>query len=190
MPLLSPPSPPQPLRPTRSPLRRGALPLLGLLTLVAGPGLLTACGSDKAEGTGKIEVVRPAIPEPAEPDTAAVRMVIRNGTSTDDTVVAVSSPDATGAAIHRSTTDVDGRSTMVAVPRLAVPAHDEVAFTPGGLHVMLTGLKRELRVGNQVKVVLTFEHAGRRTVEVPVISASAQASAEDAASSTTTGSGS
>jgi copper(I)-binding protein len=153
-------------------------------------GTVTACGSDKADSSGRIEVVRPAIPEPAEPDTAAVRMVIENGTGTDDALVAVSSPDATAATVHRSTTDVDGRSTMVAVPRLALPAHGEVAFTPGGLHVMLTGLKRELRIGNQVRLVLTFEHAGRRTIEVPVISASAQAAAEDAATSTTTGSGS
>src|SRR5207244_96276 len=43
-----------------------------------------------------------------------------------------------------------------------------VEFKPGGLHVMLVGLKEPLRQGQRVKGTLVFEKAGKVDVEFPV----------------------
>jgi copper(I)-binding protein len=47
---------------------------------------------------------------------------------------------------------------------LAVPGNGEVKLAPSGYHIMFTGLKRQLKKGESVKVDLTFEHAGSVSV--------------------------
>jgi copper(I)-binding protein len=42
---------------------------------------------------------------------------------------------------------------------LEIPAHGEVALSPGGYHFMFTNLKRPLKKGESVKAALAFEHA-------------------------------
>ncbi len=41
-------------------------------------------------------------------------------------------------------------------------------MAPGGLHIMLMGLKAPLQQGGSLTLDLTFEHAGAVTVQVPV----------------------
>lgn len=50
---------------------------------------------------------------------------------------------------------------------LTVRPGKTLAFTPGGNHLMLMGLRRAPKVGERVKVTLTFD-AGRVTITVPV----------------------
>lgn len=59
---------------------------------------------------------------------------------------------------------------MMMEPQEAVeiPAGENVQFQPGGLHVMLVGLKNDLKVGDTLKVTLKFETAGEITVEAEV----------------------
>jgi copper(I)-binding protein len=52
---------------------------------------------------------------------------------------------------------------------LAIPAHGDVKLSPGGYHIMLTGLKHSLVKGETAKVTLTFERAGAVTVDFPVV---------------------
>ena len=51
---------------------------------------------------------------------------------------------------------------------VAVPAGGEVAFKPGGYHVMFMDLKQPLKKGDKVKATLTFEKAGTADVEFNV----------------------
>jgi hypothetical protein len=39
---------------------------------------------------------------------------------------------------------------------------------PGGHHIMLLGLRRDLKPGDTVKVTLVFEKAGPMSIEAPV----------------------
>lgn len=126
-------------------------------------------GSDGAAGEGRLTVADATIDWPANPDVAAVRLTIRNGTETDDVLTGVSSPTSSEAGVHRSATDADGRSTMKPVDRLEVPAGETVAFEAGGLHVMLEDPSPELEVGDKVTVTLEFEQAGVRTVRADVV---------------------
>jgi copper(I)-binding protein len=150
-------------------LRRPALVALALLALAVPVSCGSGSGSSSAGASGVLRLRNVRVDRPALPEQAAVRLVVDNGTATADELVRVTSPDATGADVHRSTIDAEGRDVMKPVERLAIPARSEVTFEPGGLHVMLTGITRDLEVGDTVEVTFTFEHAGRRTATAEVV---------------------
>ena len=52
--------------------------------------------------------------------------------------------------------------------QIVIAPGQTVTAEPGGLHVMLTGLKKPLVAGTRVPLVLTFRHAGAITVQVDV----------------------
>lgn len=51
---------------------------------------------------------------------------------------------------------------------LEVPAKGQVELKPGGYHVMLIGVKRDLKVGDKFSLELQFEKSGAITVEAEV----------------------
>ncbi|WP_421119516.1 copper chaperone PCu(A)C [Aquihabitans daechungensis] len=136
-----------------------------------------ACGSGDGATSASAQGTEPAtvhvddatIDWPANPSVAAVRMLVRNGTDTDDRLLTVSSPVAEASSIHRTDTDDQGRSTMERQDGVAVPARSTVTFESGGLHVMLTDLDVDLHVGDQVTLNLTFEQAGTVQAQAEVV---------------------
>jgi hypothetical protein len=62
----------------------------------------------------------------------------------------------------------DNVMSMSPVEAIEVPANGQVELKPGGYHVMLVGLKQDLKVGDIVKLTLVFEKAGRIDVEAEV----------------------
>lgn len=68
---------------------------------------------------------------------------------------------------------------MRRVERLPLPAGQAVQLAPGGTHLMLIGLKRPLRAGESVSLVLTLEDsAGRIRMEHVTVPVRASAPAE------------
>jgi periplasmic copper chaperone A len=59
---------------------------------------------------------------------------------------------------------------MREVDGVDLPAGRKVEFKPGGLHVMLIGLKEPLKVGTKLPVTLRFQKAGELKVEFEVTS--------------------
>ncbi len=102
--------------------------------------------------------------------TGAAFMTLKNTSATDDRLVGASSPIAASAELHDHIKDGD-IVRMRSVPEIDVPAGGAVALKPGGLHVMLIGLKQPLREGEEIPLTLTFAKAGTVIVEVPVKSA-------------------
>lgn len=96
-------------------------------------------------------------------DVAAAYLSVHNVTATPVTISSVSSPTAAHVMIHETSVE-NGQSRMRPHERLVVPAGQTVKLQPGGLHVMLQGLKRPLTVGQQVPLVLVL--AGGSTVQV------------------------
>ena len=82
-------------------------------------------------------------------------------------LVAASSPAAGVVEIHEMAMDGNVMK-MRAVPGIDLPAGKTVDLKPGGYHVMLMDLKRELKAGETVPVTLVIEGADkkRETVEV------------------------
>jgi copper(I)-binding protein len=61
-----------------------------------------------------------------------------------------------------------GMMQMSPVREIAVPANGKVELRPGGLHLMLFGLKKPLVPGDTVRVELTLDDGSRVTVAAPV----------------------
>ena len=95
-------------------------------------------------------------------DVAAAYLTLHNAGTQPVVVSGVSSPAAGTVMIHE-TTLVNGRSTMRVHEPLRVAAGETVRFAPGGLHIMLHGLKRPLAVGDEVPVTLLMEGGGSVT---------------------------
>jgi copper(I)-binding protein len=150
---------------------RSIFPMRPRLAVAALALLVTAAAAgctDSGGGGGGLEVIGARVDYPANPAVAAVRMEIVNDSDADDTLIAVSSPDA-DASVHRSTTSADGVASMDHITELPIPAGETVEFAPGGLHVMLEEPDRDLEIGDEVELVLTFERAGEQRLTVPVV---------------------
>lgn len=65
--------------------------------------------------------------------------------------------------------DMGSIGTMVKVERVELAAGHEIAFEPGGYHIMLINLQRELVAGDTFELTLHFEHAEDLTIEVKVV---------------------
>lgn len=98
----------------------------------------------------------------------ALYMVIENRRPEDDALIGVTiAPDvATMAMIHQTIVENDV-ARMQETPSLTVLANGSVSLEPGGYHVMLMGVQRDLTVGESVQVMLVFQSG--RTVEVTAI---------------------
>jgi hypothetical protein len=151
------------LAPKRSLLRRDAMKALGITLLVIGLGF--AAGSAAAQ-TGQLTVDNAwARATPGKSETGAAYVTIRSPTA--DRLVAASTPVAKKAELHTMT--MSGMvMKMRPVAGVDVPAGQTVTLAPGGLHVMLMGLKQPLHAGQSFPLTLTFAKAGARTVDVAV----------------------
>ncbi len=92
-------------------------------------------------------------------DVGAVYLTIRNLGARADQLVALHSAASERAEIHETKT-TDGIMRMRQITAATVPAGGVLALAPGGLHVMLIGLRSPLLPGATVPLVLTFRHAG------------------------------
>lgn len=94
---------------------------------------------------------------------AALYLELRNDSLQSETLVAVETPAARRASLHETHTH-DGVSGMRPRERIVIEAGETLRMAPGGLHVMLEGLERELRAGERIPVTLRF--ASGKTVAV------------------------
>lgn len=85
--------------------------------------------------------------------------VITNAGKAPDRLLSASCACAERVEAHRSMSG-GGMAGMAPAGPVAVPAHGAVAFRPGGLHLMVTGLKVSLKEGAAQDITLRFERAG------------------------------
>ena len=97
--------------------------------------------------------------------TGAVYMTIKNTGNADDRLVAVATPVADRAQLHIEMND-NGIMKMRPLSAIDVKANSTVTLAPGGMHVMLIGLKQRLKEGQSFPMTLTFEKAGTLHVTV------------------------
>jgi hypothetical protein len=89
-------------------------------------------------------------------DVAAAYFTVTNGGREPVTVVGVISPLATSAMIHE-TTLTGTQSAMRPRAQVSIAAQGTIHLLPGGMHVMLMGLKKPLKPGDAVPLVLLLE---------------------------------
>ncbi len=97
----------------------------------------------------------------------AIYVTIRNTGAAPDALVSATSDAAQKVELHQ-TKNEGGVMMMAPIPELEVPAGGTIEMRPGGYHVMLLGLTRDLAPGDTVRVTLNFRRAGAVTVQAPV----------------------
>lgn len=159
---------------------------VAICVAVAAALLVGGCGGSDSPDTGMathpsyghataggLRLTHGYVPEPASPAVAAAYFTVRNTGSSADTLTKVSTPAAAEAGLHRYAKSSGGAERMVPLRGgLRIPAHGTVTLHPGGIHVMLMEPGHALHKGRQVKLRLTFRHAGRVTLPVPVVATS------------------
>ena len=132
--------------------------LLALAAALAAPAAL-------AEGLTVTNAWSRSTPPGAK--VGVVYFTLKNDTKKSDRLLKLSAPVAEKIEVHR-TEVLDGIARMREVAVLHVDAGQTLEFRPGGMHVMLTGLKKPLVAGTSYELDLLFEVAGPRKVRVEV----------------------
>jgi copper(I)-binding protein len=92
--------------------------------------------------------------------------IVNRGTSADALVSATT--DAAKTVELHETVQEGGVMKMRPLRRFEVPGGGRLEMKPGGHHIMLMGLTRDLKPGDTVSVTLTFDQGGRMTLAAPV----------------------
>ena len=108
-----------------------------------------------------------ARPTPPGAAVGAVYFWVKNAGVKEDRLLAVSSSVAAGVEIHETQT-VKGMMQMRQVASVSCPAGATVKIEPGGMHVMLLGLKQPLMAGSKLDLTLHFRDAGLLSIQVPI----------------------
>lgn len=164
---------------------------LGLVLVVLLVGTLSACGGSsdpklKAEdvwsrpsvamtmegnsaatgemGGGTGEMVDA---QPSTGATGAVFMKLVNEGGQPDKLISAETDVATTVELHKTTVK-DEVMQMSPVENIEIPANGAVELKPGDYHIMLMGLKQDLKAGDQFKVKLNFEKSQPMELDVIV----------------------
>lgn len=128
--------------------------------LIAAPVLAGTAAESVSVNDPYVRIV------PAGMTNTGAFMVIRNADDKDHKLVKAESSASKVTELHTHTNE-GGVMKMRPVKDIDVKAKGEAVLKPGGLHVMLIGLKQELKDGDNVAITLTFEDGSSKKVEVP-----------------------
>jgi len=131
--------------------------MMGVVVGAATASLPVAVGSLSVDGYW--------VRSPAGPNTAAY-LTIANTSGEGDKLVKVECPDAAVTELHNNIEE-DGIMKMRPVPFIEI-GKDGVEMKPGGLHVMLMGLRDSFKGKETVPLTLHFEKAGTVDINFPV----------------------
>lgn len=95
----------------------------------------------------------------------AVYLTVVNTGDSADRLIGAETPVAASVELHASVRQGKG-VTMRTLRAVEIPSGHSEIFRPGETHLMLLGLKRQLKEGDSFRLTLRFERAG--TVEVSV----------------------
>lgn len=107
-----------------------------------------------------IRFILPSLP-------AAAYFTVSNDGDQPRILVGAASPLCGSLLLHRSAGE-GGVERMETGEKIAIPAHGEVAFAPGGLHLMCMAPAAGLRPGASVPVSLRFADGTELTASFPV----------------------
>lgn len=135
--------------------------------LLAAAWLAVASGCALAQTTVKEAWVRGTVPQQQASGLFAEITSTKGGR-----LVAVSSPVAAVVEIHEMAMEGNVMRMRALPEGLALPAGKTVTLRPGGYHVMLMGLKQQLKAGEKIPFTLTVEEADKTretiNIEAPV----------------------
>ena len=140
--------------------------ILQVAILVGGIALAFSVAAQNAQvGQIKIESAYTRATVPGQKVAGGFMKIIDQGAA--DQLISASSPVADEVQLH--TMSMEGNTMqMRQVKVIDVPAAGTVELKPGGLHLMLIGIKTPLKAGDLIPVKLKFAKAGEVEVKLPV----------------------
>ena len=103
---------------------------------------------------------------PNVPNSAAF-FVIKNNSDKDIAITSANSDVAEKNELHTHIKE-NQMLKMMKIEKLVVPAKSSLELKSGGDHVMLMGLKKELKVGDEISLELSFSDGDKKSIKVPV----------------------
>ena len=103
---------------------------------------------------------------PNVPNSAAF-FVIKNNSDKDIAITSANSDAAEKNELHTHIKE-NKMMKMIKIEKLVVPAKSSLELKSGGDHVMLMGLKKELKVGDEINLELSFSDGDKKKIKVPV----------------------
>ncbi len=134
--------------------------LITILTIAAI--FLSACGA------GDIEAHEPWARAALMGGNSAAYLMLHNHSASADELLGASSDIAEAVEVHLSQMGPNGEMQMLPQKSVSLAAGEEVNFQPGGYHIMLIGLKKDLKAGDTFQVVLHFKTHADIALEVTV----------------------
>ena len=103
---------------------------------------------------------------PNVPNSAAF-FVIKNNSDKDIAITSANSDIAQKNELHTHIKE-NKMMKMIKIEKLVVPAKSSLELKSGGDHVMLMGLKKELKAGDEINLELSFSDGDKKSIKVPV----------------------
>jgi periplasmic copper chaperone A len=105
-----------------------------------------------------------AVP-PGQPNSA-VFMSLKNNSAEKRALVGAESAVSDVVELHTHVNE-NGMMKMRRIDQIALPAGKMVMLQPGGLHVMLIGLKQTLAPGSTVDLTLVYDDGSKMQIKAP-----------------------
>ena len=103
---------------------------------------------------------------PNVPNSAAF-FVIKNNSDKDIAITSANSDIAEKNELHTHIKE-NQMMKMMKIEKLVVPAKSSLELKSGGDHIMLMGLKKELKAGDEINLELSFSDGDKKKIKVPV----------------------
>jgi copper(I)-binding protein len=116
-----------------------------------------------------IESPRVRAMPPSVSNTAAF-FTLHNSGSKDISLTSASTNIATKSQFHQHSMSDKGVMSMSQVDVVTIKAGQSFEFKSGGHHVMIMGLIKPLRAGDNIELILQDEHKTQYRFDVPVMS--------------------
>jgi copper(I)-binding protein len=142
--------------------------LVVTLAIAAATALSSAAMADEFKA-GQLTIDHPwARPTIGSSKNSAAYMTLSNSGASADKLLTVKSDAAEHVALHESRMDGEIMRMVPVKDGIEVPPHGAVELKPLGLHVMLMGLRKPLKEGEEFPMTLVFAKQGDVEVEVKV----------------------
>lgn len=101
-------------------------------------------------------------------EMTAMYLSVKNNTPEAESLLSVETDIADKAEFHETYINEEGISRMRQIKEVEIPPSGRVALEPGGKHVMLIGLRGNLKRGEDIGVVLRFRNSGTLELDAKV----------------------
>ncbi|RJO70976.1 copper chaperone PCu(A)C [Nocardia panacis] len=141
--------------------------LSGAVAVLAVPGLLIGCSSNKDDAAAKAAdslTIKDQWVKAADAEMSAAFAELSNTGDKPISIVGATSPASRTVELHEVVPGADGAKTMRPKPGgFVVPAHGSTKLVPGGEHIMFMGLTGPLRTGSETPITLTLDDGSTKT---------------------------